>query len=272
MRSTFLFLTLTVPLSAQFLTPNWRNSPESEHAHWDRFTSAHSAPNAPDVASDSPTNDAKITGITSSAFLTSSGNIYSFQSATSFQLADSTNFPIRTVFLQLATAGSEIDSSSVRLFTTSGSGESQIILPTSALVLNQDTLDGEFGGLGTTHAFQWDLSDSPVSGNYRIIFSAAESSMSLDQVSLDTSSNFEEVRPKVPAPRISLSPEEITLTWNGSFILQSSPDLSSWTDVSREPVLTDEERKVALPLASEPVFFRLRQASAMEHHNMTKVR
>ena len=112
MQKLLCFLTLSVPVFGQLLTPSWRNDKGSSHAEWDVFTEANFAPNFPDVAAD---EDATLTCRTSSAFLTSGRNIYSFQAPISMQLDDTTGLLVRNIFLQLGTLGSEVDADGIQL-------------------------------------------------------------------------------------------------------------------------------------------------------------
>ena len=246
-----LFLILVLPLQAQFITPEWRDEGEGEHAQWDIFTEAKFEPNSPDVVSD----DATITCTTSSAFITSSGNIYSFQSATAFQLNDSAAFPIQNVFLQISALGSEIDLEEVRLVTTDATGDTRVIAASQSFVISQDELGGERGGLGTTYALQWNLSEAPISTSYSILFESVESSLSLDQVSLDTSATFIPVTKPKPLELVP-NGDELTLSWFGSWQLQSSTSLQGdWLDVPDTAGLN----VVTLPMSNDTTFFRLKQ-------------
>lgn len=258
--SSSLFLT---PAVAQFITPEWHGGATSEHAAWDIFTEASLNENLPDAAADSPTNDARIICTTSSAFLTSSGNIYSFQSASAFQLDDSTNFPVENIFLQISALGSEIDPDTVSLIATDDSGATTQYFPTQNFVLDQQELEGEFGGLGTTYAFQWNLSETPVSGSYSILFAAAESSMSLDEVALDTSDSYQEVpipETPIPDPTMTIADGIITLSWPPTYLLETTTTFSTWAEVSETSTSAGSNR-VTLPLSAEATFFRLKQAS-----------
>ncbi|MGE9270571.1 MAG: hypothetical protein ACQKBU_07190, partial [Verrucomicrobiales bacterium] len=192
--------------AAQFITPEWRGSTDTEHAEWDIFTSA-SEVNTPDVASDTPSNDASLLCTTPSSFLTSSGNIYNFQSATSFQIDDSSNYSIRSIFIQINTLGTALDTETARLIPPDAEGPDDILYPVNIYTLSEETLGGEFGGTGVTYAIQWDLSDHPITagGTYSILFSSVSSSMSLDKVSLDTSSTFETVANPTPLPTPSIT-------------------------------------------------------------------
>ena len=251
-----IILSAPLSLSAQFLEPDWQGP--SEHAQWDIFTEAKLAPNSPDVSAD----DATLTCTTSSAFLTSGGNIYSFQAATFFQINDAAAFPIRNVFLQIASLGSSIDLTSARIIVTNAEGETYQITANQGFIVTEEELTGDRGGIGTTYALQWDLSDAPITSNYSILFNAAESSLSLDQVSLRSSESFVAIpRPTPRAPEMTFTGGAVTLTWIGGGILKSSSSLKGqWTEVSTAPGATT----VTLPRSATPQFFRIEQPSATE--------
>ena len=266
MRHLIIVTVLISPIQAQFLTPAWRGQDNSEHAAWDIFTEAKLEPNSPDVSADFPTLDAELQCNTSSAFLTSSGNIYSFQSATAFQLTDSTNFPVRNVLLQISALGSEIAPDSVKLVGTDASGERKAFSPIRSFVLNQQELTGANGGLGTTYAYQWDLTEIPSVGEYGILFAAAESSMSLGAVSLDSYDQYLEVpipEPVLPTPSMSISDDTINLSWPARYLLESSTNVSVWTE-ERGTGEDSGSKTLALPLSSQATFFRLKQATGNE--------
>ena len=230
---------------AQFLVPAGRGGANTEHAKWDVFTNARLGPNVPDVARDLPTDDARLTCTTSNAFLTSGGNIYSFSGATAFQIVDSTNYAVRSIFLQVKTVGTALNLGSVRLVGEDLSGEVFEAFPVRTFELAREDFENEFGGgdiLG--RAFQWDLSGRPVGpGGYTILFAAASSSMSLDVVSLDTASTYAEVPepgsepPEPPFLRIEREGAFLLLTWPESAggVVETNDDLgdpSGWVPVS----------------------------------------
>ena len=98
MKKLICFLTLSVPVFGQLITPSWRGDKGTSHAEWMFFTEANFAPNFPDVAVD---EDATLTCRTSSAFLTSGRNIYSFQAPISMQLDDTTGLLVQIFFFKL---------------------------------------------------------------------------------------------------------------------------------------------------------------------------
>jgi hypothetical protein len=261
---------LTAPLlPAQFITPEWRGSENSEHAEWDIFTS-DSEPNRPDLVIDSPSEDATLRCNTPTAFVTSSGNIYDFQSAIALQIDDSADFPIKSIFLQVRGLGSTLDLSTVRLVPPDAVTLEDIITPSEQFLIESGDTDQGRGGNDLTYAFQWNLTAEPLQGTYSILFKAAESSLSLDQVSLDTSDQYRVVpepgtsTEPIPIPAISISGDEITLSWpSGEDIaLQSSQNLAdpgSWQPVTEPITTSDGSAQVTLPMTASATFFRLQE-------------
>jgi len=257
----FLVPLLVTSSYGQFIAPEWRGLEQTEFAAWEVFTKAKFQRNSPDVHDD----DASILCTTSSAFITSGGNIYSFQGPTFFQLDDSASFPISSVTLQIYALGSSIDFEEVRIVSN---GENYV--PTTSTIVNQDALDGEFGGLGTNYAFQWDLTSLPIPANtpYFILFNATESSLSLDQVQLDTSASFQPLPIPTQAPpslTIEKSTNSITVSWSGTWTLESSSDLTGpWDAVTEFTSNPDGSHQFAESAGSESRFFRLTQPTATE--------
>jgi len=230
-----LYITFLASIStaySQFITPSWRGGTNSEYSEWDVFTNADigDGVNSPDLAQDTPTNDATILSSTTSAFLTSAGNIYSFLDPIACQLDDSTNFQTENIFLQINSLGSTLDLDSVRLIPPNATGPDDLITPTRAFIIDQGSLTGEFGGLGTSYAIQWDLSANPLIGSYTILFEASSSSMSLNDVSLDTSDTYIEVpipTSPLPNPSIVITGTNIKISWpvtgSENAFLESNP-------------------------------------------------
>ena len=253
-------------VGAQFISPSWRGDSDAEYAAWDMFTEAEFAPNVPDKHSDAPTSDAALTCFTGSAFLTSSGNIYSFQSATSFQIEDSANFPIENALLQISGLGSGINLETVRLIANDPEGAPQTFRPARSFIINKEVLTGERGGEGTSYAIQWDLSANPVVGSYAVLFKATESSLSLDKVSLDTSASFQAVlQPQPMRVRIEPKIDGFTVSWTGRGQLETSATLSgNWVSVSEGITTTEGVHQLVVSKPTGRQFFRLTQPSVTE--------
>jgi hypothetical protein len=67
-----------------------------------------------------------------------------------------------------------------------------------------------------------------------------------------------------PTPELTIEPTDgLQLSWlipSTNFVLQQSPDLSSWSDVTNVPVLnlTNLQNQVTLPLSADSSFYRLK--------------
>ncbi|MGC6459416.1 MAG: hypothetical protein ACON4R_13730 [Akkermansiaceae bacterium] len=242
--------------NGQFIAPDWRSSEQSEHAQWEVFTQANFTHNTPDISPDNAT----IVCTTSSAFLTSSGNIYSFQAPTYFQLDDSSPFPIENIVLQISALGSGIDLSGARLIYENSEGTTVSIPAFRHFILSQEELGGERGGLGTTYVLQWKPGNLPAGNTYSILFNATESSLSLDKVSLDTSSSFIPITKPKPLDIVRQG-NQIIITWFGNWNLQTSKSLASgWTTIAT----SESGNSITLPMTSSSKFFRLVQPVASE--------
>ena len=263
-------------VNAQFIVPAWRGAANTEHAEWDEFTVAYDAAtppatNAPDVAADTPSSDASIFCTTPSAFLTSSKNIYSFSSATSFQLDDSAQYDIETVLLQVATLGNSLDADSVFIVAIDENGDPYLANPTSAFAVDVSALPTgpQTGGFDTVWAFQWDFSAHPIptgQGPISILFNSVSPHMSLDKVSLDTSASFEVVRPPM---RLNFELDDakncLVFTWSASLegfaVLEATTELSnssSWQIVTENPTEENNHFTLEVPIVEDRKFYRLR--------------
>ncbi len=122
---------------------------------------------------------------TGAAFLTSTGNMYSFTDVMEFEVSvpnagDTSPSAATTVLLQVRTLGREIDYSTVLI-----DGQA----PVEIVELFREDLEGDFGGgfvVGfiVERLFRWELAGN--ASEYTIEFRTAEPSVSLDRVSVDT--------------------------------------------------------------------------------------
>ena len=151
MRNLFYLVVLGSAASGQLITPEWRGEEGKSHIEWDVFSEAKFLPNSPDVATDP---DASLTSRTSSAFLTGSRNIYSFQAPISMQLDDTTGLVVRHIFLQVGTLGAGMDAAGARLIFENEQGEVQVIPPSQTFIASEEDLTGERGGVGTAYGIQ----------------------------------------------------------------------------------------------------------------------
>lgn len=161
-----------------FVTPSWRGSAGTEYQSWEIFSSASGEGNRPDqpgsVAS------ATLTQHSTDAFLTGTGNIYNPAGVSSFTVSDTAAEPVGLVWFQARTLGSELDYSSVRLSYDLGAGTQ--FLTTTRIENNR----GTDLGASVSSLWEWNLTGLGVT-SYEITFVAADSSLSFDSATLDTS-------------------------------------------------------------------------------------
>jgi hypothetical protein len=161
------------------LTPVWSVAdPDSATAEWNVFNS-YPLDTSPEVVAFGPGTQS-VRELTGGAFLTSGGNIYSFAVATDFvaSLGGYSADPLksRDVALRIATVGTGVDATSVRLGG---------VAPTVSNLVFDQPFTGSFGGNEQEWLFLWTgVGDSTA---YSFDFGALASSMSLDQVALYSS-------------------------------------------------------------------------------------
>ncbi|MEQ8231725.1 MAG: hypothetical protein RLW61_05685 [Gammaproteobacteria bacterium] len=178
-----------------------RGSAGSAYVHYDRFRNEPDIGVAPVLPDSTPDRGALglaanngsilVTGKKGStaqpaAFITGSGNIYSFNDELAFQLVVSpasahTALGVRpiTAALQVSALGADIDHASVRL---NGAAWSQRVTLATG---NSSAPGGTDGGTGVDneYLYLWEL---PVAlGTYAFAFAAADTSLSLDAVAVD---------------------------------------------------------------------------------------
>lgn len=251
----------------ELLVPAWRGTAGAEHAEWNVFTSAVPGQgNVPDVGRIPADNGALLFCTTNNAFIASGGNIYSFSGAISLQVIDTFAAPIRNVVLQVKTLGAELDPESVELRGLDLGSAAVRSRPDRAFETFRGSVTNDFGTSSVVvRVFQWDLRARPLTGTFGVVFNAATSSMSLDRVALDVSSNFEEVRvPEAGRPRLGVEAvaEAIVLSWpesaGGVVETNDDPgDPSGWVPVSGVPTAQAGVLRLELPRSAPAAFFRL---------------
>lgn len=179
----------TSPSWATFVAPqSWtRGAGGATYQHWDVFDS-YPTDSTPDVGNINPNGTASLTENTGSAFLTGGGNIYSFAVATDFTVTiPEADVPTPahdvTAIVQIKTLGTELDYASVRL---------NGLAPVDTAELFRASL----GGFGGDDVETWFLFNVPYASfgdgvgpdvaDLNLTFKAAGSSMSLDQLAIDT--------------------------------------------------------------------------------------
>lgn len=172
--------------------PAWAGSPTSQFAEWNSFTQATGGANLPDYAGSAPYT---VMNFAPGAFITGTGNIYSINSALYVMVMGGTlngATPSQMV-MNVATEGSTINLTSVRLTLFDNVGNALVLNPTQSL-LRYDAPAVPQGSV-QTRAFVWDVVALPFAATgFRIEFAAGAPSMSLDAVRID--SNYA----PIPAP------------------------------------------------------------------------
>lgn len=216
----------------QYLIPSFDGEPNTEFSRWNVFYAANVAPNYPDAFAPhgikqtasaagfsepfsnawSPSNpeafwhvdNPTITqNIPNAAFITgpgSTGNIYSFTTATQFTLADTTPYTLGTVVFQFQTLGTQVDFNSIKLVYDDGGVD--VFLDPDEYIREYRFGTSGLGGQDNRNALQWDLADLGIN-SYRIVWEASSSSMSFQEALLDTAQDY---APVVPESR----------TWNAA--------------------------------------------------------
>ena len=171
--------------SDRFVAPDFRGSEGALFAGWDDFSSA-TGTNLPDVAGSAAEGFA-FTQLDPAAFVTSSGNIYSFSTPLSHRI-DVGNLAAApsAVVLQTRTVGAALDVGSVTLEVFDGTNWHVLGAPLGELLFSQTTGSPGFGeALDEARRFTWSLGASVVATALRVSFSAAGSSQSFQAASLD---------------------------------------------------------------------------------------
>jgi len=197
-----LGLVMLGPVQAQILIPpaapfSWAPGDNSSTAfHWDNFSLGGTYPGAftPDRTAFGPgLPAAMLTETTGTAFLTGGGNIY----APSTAIAVTATIPnyafsegpggtfLTALYLQTRTLGSEIDYAGLTV-SWQQSGGLESFTPANASFdqeLERAPLGG-FGGFAVTRIWGFDVLNNP--GQFVVSFAGATSSVSLDQLRVDT--------------------------------------------------------------------------------------
>lgn len=164
-----------------FQAPFYRGSFESQYAGWERFSVAtnNGVGNFPDLPGS--TANARITQFEPNAFLLGSGNIYNIFQKSEFSLAYSGTQDVGLVNLQIRTGGFELDYASVGIGYDVGG--TAVFLPATRVELDRQSAGP--GGVFVSSGWQWDLSGLGLN-SFSVSFKAAEGSLSMDSVTIDT--------------------------------------------------------------------------------------
>lgn len=174
-------------LFPDFLTPDFRGDSGTEFTHWDILLEAYAAPNYGDQ--EAAASDPTLTQtLTSSAFITSGFNIYSFSAATGYELANDVSAtlgsPLTNLVFQYDTLGSPIDPASIVLHHSGGT----LTLASANVISEYRVITGGFGGFTDRTSIQWNLTGLGIT-EYTITFQSLGSSNSFNAAMLDTSTN-----------------------------------------------------------------------------------
>ena len=164
-----------------FYAPSFRGQPSSLVAGWERFTVATNSPvgNLPDMVGS--TANARIFQYEPNAFLLGSGNIYNIFNKSEFELKYTGAEAVGLVTLQIRTGGFELDYGSVGIVYDLA-GTPQFL---GATRVETDRMAAGPGGVFVSSAWEWNLSALDLNA-FSVQFKAAEGSMSLDSVTIDT--------------------------------------------------------------------------------------
>ena len=164
--------------------PGWAGSANTQFAQWDSFTQPSGGANAPDSAGSAPFT---LFNFAPGAFITGAGNLYSQSSALYIMIMGGTlnnaSMP-QQVVMNVATAGSVLNNSSVRISFFDNNGNNMTFMPSgSSLRYDAPAIPQ---GSTQTWAFTWNLSAmSFAATGFRVEFMASAPSMSLDAVRMD---------------------------------------------------------------------------------------
>lgn len=164
-----------------FYVPSFRGQPGSEVAGWERFTVATNSPvgNLPDMPGS--TANARIFQYEPNAFVIGSGNIYNIFNKSDFELKYTSTEDVGLVTVQIRTGGFELDYASVGIVYDLA-GTPQFL---GATRVETDRTAAGPGGVYVSSAWEWNLSALDLN-TFSVQFKAAESSLSLDSVTIDT--------------------------------------------------------------------------------------
>lgn len=164
---------------ADFLTPSFRGLADTTYQAWDVFTSLE-GPNPPDVALSNPNGIPNVRELTGAGFVPSSGNLYVQAGVGDFEATvPDYNLGggfVTNVVVQVRTQGSTLDLDSV-LWNGMAWDESELLF--------EQPLGGGFGGVVQDWMFAWNLLPGSTAVNV-LTFQAADLSLSLDRLSIDT--------------------------------------------------------------------------------------
>ncbi|MFP4156955.1 MAG: Ig domain-containing protein [Opitutales bacterium] len=205
-------------------------------AEWEAFSDASGGDNSPDAGLGGSAGFAvspvlRQDNPDSGAFITSSGNIYSFSGISRFAIDGRFAGELNNFVLQFTTFGAEIDYTSILFRYGPDFGNS--LAPTTAAPTA--TAEGEVSYLA-----QWDLSSlGGLNEPFRIAFDASGTSVSLAAARIDASDTFNDVAPPPPILQNETEhlayagePIAIQLEASGAPFVYSATGLPSWLSLN----------------------------------------
>ncbi len=167
------------------LVPEWRGGPNTNFVGWESFTSATGGPNLPNFPGTA--GNGVLFNFGPGAMITSTGNMYGYAGPLYIAAFGSTlayQSPIEVV-LNVSTAGTLLDSSSVMLSFNDNLGNSATVAP-SFTELRYDSPMPPPGGSVQNVAFGWNTGGLGFAAtNWRLDIRSLSANMSLDAITLD---------------------------------------------------------------------------------------
>lgn len=167
------------------LMPDWHGATNTSFVGWESFSSASGAPNLPNFPGTAA--NGVLFNFGPGAIITSTGNMYGYAGPLFIAAFGSTldyQSPIEVV-LNVSTAGTLINSSSVSLTFNDNLGHSATVAPAFTEVRYDEPMPPP-GGSVQNVAFGFSTSNLEFAAtNWRLDFSSISANMSLDAVTLD---------------------------------------------------------------------------------------
>ncbi len=175
--------------------PTWRGDAGSAYYLWDDFTAANGYTDGPNMPNNEafPSGNAMLFNFADGAMIAGSGNLYGYGGALNIHTYLYTDADVQSVALNLSTAGTMVDYTSMVLMWTDGieDGESGMLFADESINFMQ-----EIPGMGYTVNASWNWDLGGIDADVRslaIMFEGEGAHMSLDMVGVD-------ILTAIPAP------------------------------------------------------------------------
>ncbi len=171
--------------SADFVNPFvpfWRGAANTDFYGWEHFTSAFGGPNLPDYPSTEP--GAALFNFGPGATL-DGGNIHAVNSPLSITVYAGLTAPVDQIVVNIATMGSVLSGSTVRLTLADNAGHSVTLAPTLFEMRSDEPGPGGEGRI-QTRAYKWQVSGvefGPI--RFQLDFASYTGGINLNTVSTD---------------------------------------------------------------------------------------